>query len=100
MAETEFLKNERPNEYEARFRVEGDLFVSIEADSLDEAKAKAAAMLDDEEAMLELDAITDARVDHVWKSPTMFLVNRGGSVMQVSRLQDGDIPRQPDDRGF
>ncbi|MHA6684460.1 hypothetical protein [Mesorhizobium sp. A556] len=100
MDEAAFLKNERPTEFEARFTVEGEVRVTIEAESLDEAKAKAAAMVEDEEFGLELDEVTDASIGSVWKSPTMFLVLRDGKTMQVSRLIEGDQPREFTETGF
>ncbi|WP_426126266.1 hypothetical protein [Pararhizobium sp. PWRC1-1] len=95
-----FLQNERPNEYEVRFSVEGEIRVTLIADSLDAAKAKAEAMIESEDFGMELDGVTDSRVDHVMKSRTMFLVTRDGRSMQVSRIDNGDLPREPTDGGF
>lgn len=100
MNEVDFLKNERPNEYEVRFRIDGEVCVTINAASENEAKEKAQAMLEDNDFGLELDAVIDAKVQYVWKSPAMYLVTRDGWAMQVSRLREGDLPRQPTDRGF
>ncbi len=101
MAEvSDFLKNERPNEYEARFSVSGELCVDITASSLEEAKQKAKAMMDNEEFGYDIEEVNDVRLNHVWKKPVMFLVTRDGRKMQVSRLDDGDLPRQPDQDGF
>lgn len=95
-----FVKNERPTEFEARFRVDGEVRVTIKADSLAEAKAKADAMLNDDDFGLELTDIASIRLSSVWKSPAMYLVTRDGRSMQTSRLQDGDEPREPDEHGF
>lgn len=98
--EAAFLKNERAGEYEARFTVRGEVRMTIKADSLDAAKAVASDKIEDDDFGLELDDVTDVRVDRVWKSQTMFLVTRDGKPWQVSRLEEGDLPRQPDERGF
>ncbi len=95
-----FLKNERPNEYEARFTVTGEILLTIKADSLEDAQAKARSKLEDDDFGSELDDVGDVRVNHVWKSVPMFLVLRDGKVMQVSRLAEGDLPREPTERGF
>lgn len=100
MDASEFLKNEKPREYEARFSVSGEVRVTIMADSKEEAKAKAEAMLDDEEFGVDLDEVSDASLAWISKAGPMFLVTRDGRRMQVSHLQDGDQPRQPDERGF
>ncbi|MCY1235571.1 hypothetical protein D9M68_150740 [compost metagenome] len=96
----DFIADERPGEYEARFAVSGTVHVTIKAGSLEEARAKADAMAEDEEFGLELDEADDVSVRWVGKSATMFLVTRDGQKMQVSRLEPGDLPRQPDERGF
>jgi len=100
MDDAGFLKNERPGEFEALFSVRGEIRMTIKAESLDDAKAKAAAMLEDENFGTEIDGVDDIEIERVWKSPTMYLVNRAGEVMQTSHLQDGDIPREPNERGF
>lgn len=95
-----FLKNERPNEYEARFKVEGEVRVTIKAESLEDAQSKAEAMMDEKDFGRELDDTHYVDIDHVWKSVPMFLVTRDGTTMQVSRLAEGDMPREADERGF
>lgn len=96
----DFSVNERPNEYEVRFAIRGEVRLTINAGSKEEAQQKAQAMLDDEDFGLELDGVDEARVDYVWKSQRMFRVTRDGKAMQVSRLDAGDLPREPDERGF
>lgn len=95
-----FIANERPGEYEVTFRVTGEISTTIKADSIDDARAKAKAMAEDEEFGLELDSADDVRVGHVYKSWPMFLVTRDGKKMQVSHLKEGDLPRQPDERSY
>ncbi|MDB5531561.1 MAG: hypothetical protein JWR51_4664 [Devosia sp.] len=96
----DFSVNERANEYEVRFSVRGEIRLTINAESPEDARSKAEAMTEDEEFGLELDDTDEVRVDHVWKTRPMFLVTREGKKMQVSRLDAGDLPREPDDRGF
>ncbi|GEC40101.1 hypothetical protein [Sinorhizobium meliloti] len=96
----DFIADERPGEYEATFSVRGTIRVTIKAGSLEKARAKADAMTQDEEFGLELDEADDVSVNWVGRPLPMFLVTRDGKKMKVSRLQPGDVPRQPDERGF
>lgn len=98
--ETQFVKNERSNEYDVSFRIAGYVRMTIEAASLDEARVKAAEMLEDEDLIRDLDEVSDADVSHVRKCPAMFLISRDGKPMQVSHLREGDLPRQPTEHGF
>ena len=100
MDEALFIKDELPGEFEARFSVRGEIRLTIKADSLEDARAKAEAMLEDENFALELDEADEVSVDNVWKSNPMFLVTRDGQTMRVSTLQEGDEPREPTERGF
>ncbi|MCA1490129.1 hypothetical protein I6F11_04245 [Ensifer sp. NBAIM29] len=96
----DFLVDERPGEYQATFDVRGRITVTIKAGSLEEARAKADAMSEDDEFGLELDDADDVTVNWVGRPLPMYLVTRDGRKMKVSRLQPGDVPRQPDERGF
>ncbi|RVJ77590.1 hypothetical protein [Sinorhizobium meliloti] len=96
----DFIADERPGEYEATFSVRGTVRVTIKAGSLEEARAKADGMTEDEEFGLELDEADDVSVNWVGRPLPMFLVTRHGRKMKVSHLQPGDLPRQPDERGF
>lgn len=96
MNSDEFSKNEKPREYEVRFSVSGKIFVTIEADSLEDARAKAVAM----DVGSDLDEVDDIDIDFVRKSPVMYRVIREGQPMQVSHLQPGDEPRKPGEYDF
>jgi hypothetical protein len=96
----DFSVNERLNDYEVSFNVRGEVSLTIEATSLEDARAKAEDEMDDEEFGIELDEVTETRIGHVRKSQPMYRVLRDGKQMQVSRLLPGDTPRQPDERGF
>lgn len=97
---SQFLKNECEGDYHAEFEVHGEVYVSIKASSLEEAQAKAKAMLDDENFGHELDSVHEIEAGRIRKDPTMFLVLRDGKNMQVSHLKAGDMPRAADERGF
>lgn len=92
-----FIKDERPREYWARFRIEGEVQVMILAESLDEAIEKAGAMLAEDGFGRQIDEVACSEVEHVWKGQPMYLVTRNGREMSVSRLQEGDIPREPNE---
>jgi hypothetical protein len=95
-----FSVKEREGEYYATFHVEGEIRVQIKASSKEDAQAKAEAMLEDDDFGQELDEVTNADVSYVWKAQPMYRVTRDGEKMQVSRLEAGDEPREPDERGF
>jgi hypothetical protein len=99
---SKFQVNRRDGEFEVRISVEGVKHLTIKAASIEDAKAKAQAMVEDEdnEDLLEIDVITDARVWSVSHLPDMYLINRGGKIMQVSQLKEGDEPREPNETGF
>lgn len=99
----DFSVNERPREYEVHIYVKGYVVQQIMADSIDEARAKAESMVDafaNGDDFPELDDVSDVRLDRVEKTRRMFRVTRDGKPMQVSHLTPGDLPREPDDRGF
>jgi hypothetical protein len=96
----DFSVNERPGEFNVTFSVRGTIRTTIKADSLEDARAKAREMAEFEEFGIELDEADDVEIDLVSKSPVMYRVLRDGKTMQVSRLAPGDLPRQPDERGF
>jgi hypothetical protein len=96
----DFSKDEKPGEYCVRFKVKGEILITIKADNIAAAQEKAEDMLEDEDFGLELDEATDVSIRHVYKSPAMFRVLRNGKTMQVTRLEPGDQPREPNERGF
>lgn len=81
-----FLTSERPNDYEARFAIEGEVRVTSKASSPEEAQAKAYAMLNDDDFGRELDEVLSVKLERVQKSCKMYLVMRGGRPIQVSHL--------------
>lgn len=97
---SQFKVNERAREYSVIFEVKGEIRRTIMADSLAEAREKADAMLATPHFGQEIDDVEDVTVDHVYKHPPMYLVLRDGRNYQVSSIRDGDLPREPDERGF
>lgn len=98
-----FSVNERDGEYYARFTVEGEIVIRIKASDLESAKAQAKQLLDGDDGddkFLELDDVNDVRLQYVGKELKMYRVTREGRSMQVARLEPGDLPREPDERGF
>ncbi len=98
--ESKFSVTGRYGEFYAVFRVEGEIRVQIKADSIEQARAKAREIADGDDFGTELDEVIDVNIDYVYAARPMYRVTRDGSKMQVSRLEDGDIPREPDERGF
>lgn len=96
----DFSVDEKPGEYRLTYRVEGEITWTITATDEADARTQAKAMLENEDFGLELDDVIDIRLDGVRKSPPMYRVTQDGKKMQVSVLSPGDIPRQPDERGF
>lgn len=99
----DFSVDDRPREYRACISFEGEMVVTIMADSEGEAKQKAETIADEIAESVdayELDEIDDVKVSYVWKSKPMYRVWSEGRKMQVSRLEPGMTPREPDERGF
>lgn len=100
---SDFSVNEKPRDYEVTIGVSGSMRVTIQADSEDHAEKLAEELADKlAEGVLdvEFDDLDDVSVDHIRKKPPMYRVTRDGQKMQVSRILSGDLPRDPDERGF
>ena len=99
----DFSVNDKPREYTVCLLIEGEVRRTIKADSLEEAEAQAEKIADDiaeGRETAELDEVDDVQVSSCHRSRPLFRVMRHGKPMQVSRLEPGDLPREPDDRGF
>lgn len=96
----DFSKDDRPREFRVCFQVRGEIEMTIDADDEDDARRQAERFAEDEDFACELDTADDVRVYSVRKSPPMYRVMRDGQKMSVSHLQPGDVPREPDERGF
>lgn len=99
----DFSVDEKPRRYEVVIHVEGEIRRVIEADSLEEAEAEAERIADDiaeDRTGADLDEVCDVEVETCLRARPMFRVLRNGKPMQVSHLRLGDLPRDPDERGF
>lgn len=92
---------EKPNEYKVRCKVSGEVTITVEADSVDAARAKVEAMAESHPEEFEVYEPEEIEVEYAYKTPPMYRVTREGQSMQVSRLEAGDMPRDPDPKhGF
>lgn len=99
----DFSVDERPREYDVVISIKGTMRTKIMAESLDEAKAMAEQFADDiaeDREPADIDDVDDVSVYFGRKIPPMFRVLRDGKPYKVSRLEPGDLPREPDERGF
>lgn len=94
----DFSRNDKPREYTAEITVRGVISISIKADSQEDAQRQAEAELVrmEKERYVEIDDIHEIDVHRVTKDRPMYRVTREGKSMQVSHLQPGDLPRDPD----
>jgi hypothetical protein len=99
----DFSRNDKPMEYTAEIEVRGTISIGIKANSQEDAQRQAEAELErmEEEEHIEIDRIDEVDLRRVTKDRPMYRVTRDGKLMQVSHLQPGDLPREPDpERGF
>ncbi|KAF0674466.1 hypothetical protein [Profundibacterium mesophilum] len=99
----DFSVNDKPREYDVRIRIEGTICRTIKADSQEEADAMAEKIEDDileERDDAEPDEVDDVRLISCRRARPMFRVMRDGKAFQVSHLEPGDLPRDPDNLGF
>lgn len=99
----DFSRNDKPGEYTAEITVRGTVSMSIKAESQEDAQRQAEAELErmEKDGYVEIEDIEEIDLRRVSKDRPMFRVTREGKPMQVSHLQSGDLPRDPDPRyGF
>lgn len=94
----DFSRNDKPGEYTAEIEVRGRISVSIKADSKEDAQLQAEVELDrmEREGYAEIDDIHEIDLVRMTKDRQMYRVMREGKPMQVSHLEPGDLPRDPD----
>src|ERR1700722_16927055 len=94
----DFSRNEKPGEYTAEMEVRGTISIRIKAQSPEDAQRQAESELEriEKEGYIEIDDIEDVNLKRVTKDRAMYRVTREGKPMQVSHLQPGDLPRDPD----
>ena len=95
-----FSVNERKGEYSVSITVHGTIETTIEASSKEEAEIKAEEMCESGDLPLEITQLTDVDIDYIRPVRPMYRVIRDGENMQVSRLEAGDEPREPNEYGF
>lgn len=98
----DFSRNEREREYEARIVVRGTLTIAIQADSEADAQRQAEEELAkiENDGFVEVESIDSIEIDRVYKEQPMYRALRGGQKYQVTHLEPGDLPREPDELGF
>ena len=94
----DFSCNEKPGEYTAKFEVRGIISIPIKAESQEDAQRQADEELYriEQEGNVEMDDIEEVTLQRVTKDRPLYRVTREGKPMQVSHLQPGDLPRDPD----
>lgn len=94
----DFSRNDKTGEYTAQVTVRGTISISIKADSQEDAQRQAEAELDrmEKEGFVEVDDIDELDLRRVAHERPMYRVTRDGMPMQVTHLQPGDLPREPD----
>ena len=94
----DFSINDKPGEYTATIEVRGTISFHIKADSQEDAQRQAEAELEriDNENYVEVDHVDEVDLRRVARDRAMYRVTREGKPMQVSHLQPGDLPREPD----
>lgn len=94
----DFSRNDKPGEYTAKIEVKGFISISIKADSQEDAQRQAQTEVEriEKEGYVEIDDMEDVDLQRVTKDRPMYRVTREGKPMQVSHLQPGDLPRDPD----
>ena len=95
----DFSVNERKGEYSVTFSVSSEVRLEFQAENADDARRQAEAMTD-EDLIDYIDELDDVEIESVWTLPKMYRVTRDGRPIQVSYLKAGDLPREPDERGF
>ena len=96
----DFSVDEREGEYQVIIEVSGEIFLTIKAEDHADAERQASEIVGDDDRLLELDEVYDARIVSVYKSKPMFRVMSEGRKAQVTRLEPGMTPREPDEYGF
>lgn len=98
----DFSRNDKPGEYTAEIEVHGTISIRIKAESQEDAQRQAEAELEkmEDEGYVEIDDIGRVDLQRVTKDRPMYRVTREGKPWQVSHLEAGDLPRDPDERGF
>lgn len=90
-------------EYTVVIRVEGTMQTVVKAASQEEADNLAFELADliaEGAEPVELGDADEVSVVRVSRRKPMYRVTRDGAKMQVTHLEPGDLPREPDETGF
>lgn len=96
----DFSVNARESEFNVSVRFAGSLRLTVEASSASAVEAEVQRMIDSNEIEPMPEDLDQIDVEYARPCPAMYRVERDGRPMQVSVLRQGDIPREPDERGF
>ena len=96
----DFSVNTREGEFDVCVRFIGTLRFTVEAASRAEAEDEAQRMIDAHEIEPGPDHLEQIDIDYVRACRALYRVDRDGTPWQVSHLLPGDLPRDPDERGF
>lgn len=96
MNPADFYRDDRPGEYEVKIDVRATLYETVKAESLEAAREKVMAMIDDNAIDAYGSDFEEVMILSCRKTPTMYCITRPGTtVTGTSRLQPGDEPRLP-----
>lgn len=85
----------RAGEFDVEVRITGTVRLTIKATDAADARRQAEDMIEKNEVELYGEDFDDADVTYVRACPAMYLVQRDGREMGVSRVQPGDKPCAP-----
>ena len=98
----DFSKVEFPGVYLVEIEVRGYITVEVTAESKEAAREQAGEIVDgwEDDGYPELDQVWDTSVRKTYQKPGRYRISRDGKPFQVTFLTPGDLPREPDERGF
>lgn len=96
----DFSRATFPGVFRVEVEVCGTYTVEVKADSLEAAKEQVLDEIDSDDYLPEIEEVYSAEIERAWPEPDRFRVMRDGRKYQVTRLEPGDVPREPDERGF
>ncbi len=97
---SQFHYYDQKPQFTVELRVWGTASITVTADSKEDARAQAEAMIQDEDFVPDLEEADDIDINYVSEHPTrMYLVHDSArpSVTATSRITETCTPRQPTD---
>ena len=97
-----FSKVEFPGVYLVEIEVRGYITVEVTAESKEAAREQAGEIVDgwEDDGYPDIDQVWHTSVWETYQKPGLYRILRDGKPFQVSRLTPGDLPREPNERGF